>query len=104
MYFNRRWVALKNAEEVKNTALVYAVTIHLVEQRPEAHAEPLGRLAAVPTRRGQGRRDRLALRDLPCVLEGRGLRQPRACARRQTNPGREAGVGPEIRRLPNLLF
>src|SRR5260221_12915857 len=99
MYFNRRWEALQNAAEVKNTALVYAVTIHLVEQRPEAHAEPLGRLAAVPTRRGQGRRDRLALRDPHCVLEGRGLRQPPACAPRQTNPGRASRGGPEIRRL-----
>src|SRR5260221_7964772 len=102
MYFNRRWEALQNAAEVKNTALVYAVTIHLVEQRPEAHAEPLGRLAAVPTRRRQGRRDRLALPDLHCVLEGRGLRPPPACARRQTNPRRQSGAWAGIRRPQDL--
>src|SRR2546429_314982 len=38
---------LQNDAGVQSTALVDAVSVHLVEQGPEAHAQPLGGLAAV---------------------------------------------------------
>src|SRR5947208_9998088 len=58
------WTALQKTAEVQNTALGDAVSVHLVEQGPEAHAEPLGRLAAVSPRSTQGATDGLTLRYL----------------------------------------
>src|SRR5438093_9401060 len=55
---------------VQSTALVDAVSVHLVEQGPEAHAKPLGRLAAVARCGRQGDGDGLALRELDGVTEG----------------------------------
>src|SRR5947208_11029752 len=63
------WTALQKTAEVQNTALGDAVSVHLVEQGPEAHAEPLGRLAAVPSCPPQGVRDGLAFGGLDGISE-----------------------------------
>src|SRR5207253_4007585 len=90
---------LQNDAGVQSTALVDAVSVHLVEQGPEAHAEPFGGLAAVSRRPGQGGGDGLALRELHCVTEG--------TAPRSLLPPVGAGSGerflPKIRRLQDLL-
>src|SRR5437762_14187677 len=61
---------LQNDAGVQSTALVDAVSVHLVEQGPEAHAQPLGGLAAVARGGRQGGGDGLALRELDGVTEG----------------------------------
>src|SRR5207245_9639873 len=55
---------------VQGLALPETVALHLVEQRPEAHAETLRGLAAVAAHRLERRSDRLALRRLCGLTEG----------------------------------
>src|SRR5947207_10098431 len=97
------WLALQLIAQVQTTALVDAVPIHLVEQRPQAHAEPLGGGATVALRRSQGGCDRLSLRRLHSLSER--PRGPRPCARGEADPGRKAGLGrrAEIHGIQDLL-
>src|SRR3989449_10968598 len=55
---------------VQGLALPEVVALHLVKQRPEAHAESLRGLAAVAAHRLQRRSDRLALRRFRGFTEG----------------------------------
>src|SRR2546425_9922106 len=73
---------------VQSTALVDAVSVHLVEQGPEAHAEPLGRVAAVARRCRQGGGDGLALPELHGVTQRAAAERPPARA-----PGPWGGPG-----------
>src|SRR5207302_10744823 len=88
-----RWLALQLIAQAQTAALVDTVPIHLVEQRSQAHAEPLRGGATVAPRRRQGGRNRLTLRRLHSLSE-----RPRACARAQcrggacADPGRKPGV------------
>src|SRR5438105_13465738 len=97
------WLALQLIAQVQTTALVDAIPIHLVEQRPQAHAEPLGRGATVALRRSQGGCDRLTLRRLHRLAER--PRGPRACAPGWADARRKPGVErqAEIRRLEEFL-
>src|SRR5438270_171715 len=69
-------LALQITAQVQIAALVDAVAIHLVEQCPETHAEPLRGGPAVAAGLDQGGRNRLTLRGLdrfPPRLRRRGL-------------------------------
>src|SRR5436190_10496551 len=84
---------------VQTTALLDAVAIHLVEQGPEAHPQPLGGRAPIASRRPQGRGDRLALRSLDDLTERSSLLPlvPRG-------EGRGKRSYPEVGRLQDLLI
>src|SRR5256885_14877519 len=56
------WPVLQNAARVQVVALLQAVAVHLVKQRPEAHAQPLRRCAAVAGNRLERGLDYHALR------------------------------------------
>src|SRR5437899_2534592 len=69
-YVSRRgWPVLQNAARVQVVALLQAVAVHLVKQRPEAHAQPLRRCAAVAASRLERGLDDPALRRFDRVSE-----------------------------------
>src|SRR2546422_3030851 len=97
--YNRRAGLLQTSAQVQIAALIDSVPIHLVEQRSEAHPQPLGGFATVAPRGPKDGGDGLALSGLHGIAQG-------------TAPGspllpRGAGSGerllPKVSRLQKLL-
>src|SRR5690242_21936295 len=69
-------MGLQNAACVQDAALLDRVSVHLVEQGPQAHAKPFRRLAAVATTRRESPGDRVALGGLDRLTERTAPRSP----------------------------
>src|SRR5690348_3046265 len=89
---------LQIAAVVQIVALLESVTVDLVEQRSQAHAEPLRRLAPIPPRLAESCHDRLTLRALDHLSERTSPFSPLPGGER-----RGERSCPEISRLEDLL-